>query len=108
MCNDKRIGSPDPSKLQCYKCSSEDEASSCRTGSIDNNSVTCGRSDQICLQYYVSTSRRDTWVRECAKPGQCNDLGNKYGQSLEQCDECEDDYCNNVRMSIASNIFSRQ
>ncbi|KAK9883630.1 hypothetical protein WA026_001801 [Henosepilachna vigintioctopunctata] len=100
MCNNKRFGAEDPAKIQCYKCDSEDTDSTCRTGSIDNESVSC-RSGSSCYQYYVSTSRRDIYSRGCGTSSTCDDLGKQYGQSLESCKLCDDDYCNNEKMSIA-------
>ncbi|XP_044766501.1 uncharacterized protein LOC123322611 [Coccinella septempunctata] len=87
------------SSLSCRKCESEDPDSDCRTGSVNTNEE-CPTGG-MCIEYYIRSSRRHVWYRECGNSNSCAVFKKKYRLSLEQCKTCGNDLCNDDEMKVA-------
>lgn len=59
----------------------------------------CG-SGETCVYSYVNTAKKDIYERRCGKSNYCQNLKEKYRMSLETCEDCDDDLCNNEAMKF--------
>ncbi|XP_044764388.1 uncharacterized protein LOC123320953 [Coccinella septempunctata] len=100
QCNNEAIGSKDSSSVLCRKCEGEHPDSDCRKGTL-NTSEECPIGS-LCIEYYVATTRRNLWKRDCGDSNSCSKLQKQYLKSLEECKSCIYELCNNDEMKVVS------
>ncbi|XP_045469464.1 uncharacterized protein LOC123677066 [Harmonia axyridis] len=99
-CNDVRIGGKDSSHMSCRKCQSDTHDSECRKGLRVMEIEDC-EPEETCIYSYVLTNKRDIYERRCGNSDYCKKLEETYGYySVESCDSCKEDLCNNEPMKF--------
>lgn len=94
--------------LECRYCSSVDENSDCRDGSVETTRLCTIKGEDHCYEeYIINNVKRDgdyvpLYRRGCAPPDWCLIQQNNHGGALKYCRVCQGDKCNDRRFGAVN------